>query len=143
MNNNNLYKIEGIIYEKPVRTVVSKKKATEGQTFEFPSIILEVKREFNGRTFTDLPEFELGKGVNIDDFAVKDSIEITFAVGGKRIGDWHKTSLKALYIRHTDIQGDDSLEVGTPKADKETVFVAPNPADMTISGTCPSDSVIH
>ena len=128
MNNNNLYKIEGIIYEKPVRTVVSKKKATEGQTFEFPSIILEVKRVFNDKTYIELPEFELGKGVNIDDFAVKDSIEITFAVGGKRIGDWHKTSLKALYARHTDIQGDDSLDVGSPKTEREDIFVAPDPS---------------
>jgi hypothetical protein len=129
--SNNVNKIEGVIYSRPVRTANGKKGTkNEGKVFEFPSIILEVKREHKGVTYVELPEFELGKGVNIDDFAVKDSVEITFALSGKKIGDWHKTSAKALYIRHLDIEGDDTRDVGRQDEKKrETVFVPPNPTD--------------
>jgi len=128
----NVFKISGVIYAKPVRVVDGKEGTkNEGKTFEFPSIILEVKREYNGKTYTDLPEFELARGVNIDDFAVSDNIEITFAVGGKKVSEtWHKTELRALYIKHNDTQYNDGIEV-TPEAGrgKEDVFVPPNPYD--------------
>jgi hypothetical protein len=130
---NNLYSIKGVIYAKPVRTAEGRKGTkTEGQTFTFPSIILEVKRSYNDKEYIELPEFELGKGLNLEDFAVGDRVEITFALGGKKISDtFHKTVAKALYIKHTDIERDDTRAVGAefvpPK--RESVFVPPNPMD--------------
>jgi hypothetical protein len=130
---NNFYKINGVIYAKPVRKVEGKKGTkTEGQTFEFSSIILEVKRVYKDKTYTELPEFELGKGVNIDDFAIGDKVDVFFSCGGKKISDtFHKTSLKAAYLKHSDIQGNDTQEVGgkTPREinKKEETFVVPNP----------------
>jgi hypothetical protein len=137
VEKNNLYKIEGTIYEKPVRSITATKGKNIGQTFEFPSVILEVKRSYKGTEYTELPQFELGKGVTITDFAIGDLVEITFALSGKKIGDWHKTIAKAIYIRHADIQRDDTQTVGgespsesrmREKAMKET-FVAPDPYD--------------
>ena len=82
---NNFYKITGIVYDKPVRTVVSKKKQTAGQSFDFPSLVLEVKAEFKGKTYSDLIEFEpAGRNVAFDGFEVNDKVEIVFALGGKR-----------------------------------------------------------
>lgn len=127
---NNIYKIQGVIYAKPVRTAEGKKGTkNEGKTFEFPSVILEVRREYKGTQYIELPEFELGKGVGTDEFAIKDSVEITFSCGGKKISDtFHKTTLKALYIRHTDIYGNDSKEVGASFDKKrDDTFVPPSP----------------
>jgi hypothetical protein len=127
MAQNNIHKIEGIIYSRPVRTVPDKKGKNGGVPYEFPSIILEVKRNSKGIEYITLPEFEMGRGVNIQDFAVGDKVEITFALEGKKIGDWHKTTAKAIYIRHTDIQGDDSRDVGRQETSRDTTFVPPAP----------------
>ena len=84
MEKNNFYKITGVVYEKIVRTVVSKKKQTEGQSFDFPSLVLEIKQEFKGKTYSDLVEFEpAGKNVNFDLVNQGDEVEIAFALGGK------------------------------------------------------------
>ena len=138
---NNIYAIEGVLYGKNVRKANGKKGTkNEGTVYEFPSIILEVKRTYKGTEYVELPEFELGKGVNIEDFAIKDNIEITFSTCGKDIsfsGDdgakktLHKTFLRALYIKHTDIQGDDTRDVGgkTPREEnkKEDAFTSSLP----------------
>ena len=129
MDKNNFYKINGVLYAKPIRTANGKVGTkNEGKIFEFPSIILEVRREYKGTEYIELPEFELGKGVNIEDFDIKDRIEITFSLAGKKISDtFHKTSAKALYIRHMDIQGNDTREVGGEfKKKREEVFIPPN-----------------
>jgi hypothetical protein len=141
--SNNVYKVEGIIFGKPVRTADGKKGTkNEGKTFEFPSIILEIRRTHKGTDYSELPEFELGWGVHIDDFAVRDKVEITFALAGKKISDtFHKTSLKALYIKHSDIQGDDTKDVnGEPKWKKESkddIFIPPNPYNDDEDGDLP------
>jgi len=127
---SNLPKATGVIYAKPVRTADGKKGTkNEGKTFEFPSIILEIKEEYGGKTFTDLPEFELGRGLNLEQFEVGDHVEITYKPCGRKISDhWHKTYLRALYIRHTDINGNDGLDVSLPAKEKDT-FEAVNPYD--------------
>jgi hypothetical protein len=128
MANNNLYKIEGVIYSKPVRTAPDKKGKNGGVPYEFPSIILEVKREYREKTYTTLPEFELGRGVNTEDFSVGDKVEITFALEGKKISDtFHKTTPKAIYLRHTEVDYNDSKDVDRQETKRETVFVPPAP----------------
>jgi hypothetical protein len=136
---NNLYPITGTIYSLPVRTVAGKVGTkTEGQTFEFKSIILEVKREYKGKEYIELPEFELGFGVSIDDYAVGDYVQITFSCSGKAISStWHKTLLKAIYIKFADsdssertVGGKSAREIRREeKADKEVFTGAANPLE--------------
>jgi hypothetical protein len=127
---NNIYQIEGVLYGKPVRIVIGKKGVNKDKTFEFHSVILEVRRQYKDKTYSELPEFDLGKGVSLDNFEIGDRVIITFALAGKRISaDFHKTQVKALYIKHADVE--DTTEIGgkTPSeyAKKEEVFVVPNP----------------
>ena len=129
MANNNIYTITGVVYEKPVRVVTSKK---DGKEYEFKSIILEVKRVYKDRSFSELPEFQLGRGVDDEPFAIGDNVEITFSLSGKRVNkDWHKSEIKALYIKHTDRDYNDTKEVGFDPASvrkkEEEVFTPPNP----------------
>ena len=109
--NINFFKTEGVIYAKPSRVVKSKK---DGKEYEFKSVILELKREHKGKTYRELPEFQLGFGVGIEDFAIGDKVFINFSLAGKEISDtFHKTELRALYIGHADLQvGSDMRDVG-------------------------------
>lgn len=136
---NNFYPIQGVIYSKPVRTAEGREGTINaGKTFEFPSIVLEVKRDYKGTTYTELPEFELGRGVNIQDFDKGDRVEILFSLSGKSIKSktgkdpWHKTTAKALYIRHMDIVGNDTRSVGADfksKKKEEAPLEIPSPYD--------------
>lgn len=109
--NTNYFSIEGTIYSKPSRVVTSKK---DGKEYEFKSIILELKREHKGKTYTELPEFHLGYNVSDSGFEVGDYVQVNFSLSGKEISaSFHKTELKALYIRHPDINThDDTMDVG-------------------------------
>jgi hypothetical protein len=109
--NPNFFKIEGTVYAKPSRKITSKK---DGKEYEFKSIILELKREHKGKTYTELPEFQLGYSVDDSGFDIGDSIQVSFSLTGKEISaTFHKTELKALYIKHADIDSvDDTRDVG-------------------------------
>lgn len=127
MNNGNIFKIEGVIYEKPVRKITSKKDDRE---YEFKSLILEVRREYKDTIYTDLPEFQLARNVDDSNFAVGDQVEVSFSLSGKKLKTFHKTEIKALYLKHTDRQYNDTKAVGfDPKTvnKKEEVFIAPDP----------------
>ena len=127
MANENVFKISGVIYEKPLRTVTSKK---DGKDYEFKSIILEVNRQYKDTIYTELPEFQLARNVDDSNFAVGDTVEVSFSLSGKKFKTFHKTEVKALYLRHPDRQYNDTKAVGfDPKiaVKKEDVFVAPNP----------------
>ena len=134
---NNQYEIEGIIYEKNTRVAFGKKKCPvcngsgelaggeckeckgkgkvddTDKRYEFNSLILEVSRQYKDSQWKELPEFDLGKGVGLVDFNVGSKVVITFSLSGKRISpSWHKTSIRAHYIRHADINANDTREVG-------------------------------
>jgi hypothetical protein len=132
---NNLYKMQGVIYAMPVRTAEDKKGKNGGKPWEFPSVILEVKRTYKDKEFVELPEFDLGYGVSLTEYAIGDLVEITFSLSGKKIGNWHKTTAKAIYIRHADISSGGVRSVGgdtweerrqKEKAEKD-IFTPPNP----------------
>lgn len=130
-NKNNIFQIDGVVFDKPSRKVTSKK---DGKEYEFKSIILEVRREYKDKTYTELPEFHLGFGIDDSGFEVGDKVQISFSVGGKKIKDWHKTELKALYIKHPDLNYNDTKDVGYDPIKKEQkelakTFVAPDPAN--------------
>lgn len=141
-DKNNIYSITGVIFAKPVRYAPDKKGKNGGQPYEFPSIILEVKRQHREKEFVELPELELGKGVSLDGFDVGDRVEISFSLSGREVswmgGDgekktMHKTTAKALYIKHLDVQYNDTRDVGAvykPRVvSEDTTFVPPNPLD--------------
>jgi hypothetical protein len=135
----NLYPIIGTIYALPVRTVAGKVGTkNEGKTYEFKSIILEVKRNYKGKDYVELPEYELGFGVSIDDYAVGDYVQITFSCTGKAISEsWHKTVLKAIFIKFADrdskeqtVGGKSAREIRREeKAEKEVFVGAANPLE--------------
>jgi len=132
----NIFNIEGTIFAKPSRKITSKK---DGKDYEFKSIILELKREYKGKTFVDFPEFQLGYGVSDDGFDVGDYVLVTFALTGKNAGSFHKTELKAIYIKHPDLQqGNDTRDVGgNPYPKKDKLPPAPEPVEEEYSDDLP------
>lgn len=128
----NQFKITGTLYSKDTRVIPNKKKPLD-PPWEFRSIKLEIKRTYlkadsNGieqpHTITELPEFHLNNGVGFDDFEVKDLLDVTFSLVGKKISDtWHKTELKAIHMKFADIDG----QPQSPRKPQDRVFVAPEP----------------
>ena len=135
-NNTNFFKIEGTIYGKPSRIVKSKK---DGKEYEFKSIILELKREHKGKTYIELPEFNLGFGVTDDGFDVGDYVQVTFSLSGKEISPtFHKTELKALYIKHPDLDSG-TIDVGGEPYRPPKVSKIPDAPDPLFEDTDDSD----
>jgi hypothetical protein len=127
---NNLYPITGVIYDKPVRKVIAKKGPNAGKEVEIPSIVLEVRGNGNGIDYVELVEFSIGnRSIPLDDFYIKDPVEITFALAGIKGNVGYFTKAKAIYIKHTDIQGNDTrdLRAEKPGKKKEEVFVGAVP----------------
>jgi hypothetical protein len=124
----NFFQIEGTIFGKPSRKITSKK---DGKEYEFKAIILELKREYKGKTYYDFPEFQLGYGVADDGFAVGDYVQISFSLVGKKVNDnFHKTELKAIYIKHPDMNYNDTRDVGGDVyPNKNKIEPAPVPMD--------------
>jgi hypothetical protein len=129
---NNFYPITGVIYDKPIKKVIAKRGENKGKEVEIPSIILEVRGNGNGKEYIELIEFQIGnRSIPMDDFYVKDPVELFFALSGVKGEKGYFTKAKAIYIKHTDIQGNDTRDLRQEnfKKKKEEVFVAPNPAD--------------
>lgn len=132
-DTKNYHTLDGTLYAKNTRQVQGVKDPS--QTYEFKSIVLEVKTtkkvktkedKYIDKTFSELPEFDLGYGVDYDQFDVGDPITVKFAVEGREYKgrDGVKkvmTKLKALFISFSVIDGKPA------KVQKEEVFVAPNP----------------
>lgn len=128
----NYFSIDGTLYAKNKRTVKGVKDAS--QTYEFKSIILEVKTtkkiktkddKYIDKDFSELPEFDLGYGVDYDAYEIGDPITVKFAVEGREYKgkDGEKkimTKLKALFINFSIIDG-------KPAKVKDEVFIAPDP----------------
>ena len=132
MERNNLYPITGIVYEKPIKKVIAKKGPNAGKEVEIPSIVLEVRGNGNGKEYIELVEFSIGnRSLDMEDFCIKDPVEITFALAGIKGTSGYFTKAKAIYIKHTDIQGNDTrdLRAEKPGKKKEEVFVGAVPPD--------------
>jgi hypothetical protein len=122
--NKNYYKVDGVVYAKPVQSGTSKKT---GKPYSIPSIILEIKTRYKDKEYTTLPEFMLSNGVSVEGFEIGDMVTISFALDGKKIGDWHKTSARATYIKFADIDAGGNPHTGKVKADE--VFQPPVPVE--------------
>lgn len=104
-NDKNSFDITGVIYKKSTRLVPNKKKPTEPD-WEFKSMILEVTTYNGERSVKDLPEFQLANNVGFDEFSEGDLVNVRFCITGKSINPtWHKTELKANFIKFADISG--------------------------------------
>ena len=81
----NFNTVEGVIYA--INNTITKKTA-KGD-FYIRSFILELRNEYNGKTFTELPEFWLkqDKVGNIDYFEVGDKVVVGFRITGR---EWKK-----------------------------------------------------
>jgi hypothetical protein len=129
---NNLYDITGVIYEKPVKKVLAKKGPNAGKEVEIPSIVLEVRGNGNGKDYVELVEFSIGnRSLDLEDFYIKDPVKITFALAGIKGTSGYFTKAKAIYIKHTDVNYNDTtdLRAEKPGKKKDDVFVPPNPND--------------
>jgi len=124
----NSFSIKGTLFAKDTRRVPNKKKPTEPD-YEFNSIRLEISTRTGERVWTEIPEFNLGKGVSFEEYSVGDFIEVWFSLAGKKVSDtWWKTSLQANMIRFADLDTDGRRPTSAkPKKEVETVFVPPTP----------------
>jgi hypothetical protein len=132
---NNLYPITGIVYDKPVKKVLAKKGPNAGKEVEIPSIVLEIRGNGNGIDYVELVEFSIGnRSIPLEDFCIKDPVEIVFALAGIKGTKGYFTKAKAIYIKHTDVSYNDTTDLRAEKPGKKEkeVFVGavpPNPSD--------------
>jgi hypothetical protein len=137
MARNNLTDIEGVIYAKPVKKVIPKKGPNKGQEIEIPSLVLEIRGNGNGKDYVDFHEFSIGnRSIPMDDFAVGDRVLITFALGGIKWGEGFINRTKAIYIKHSDVDYNDTtdLRAQKPAKVKEEVFTGAVPGEEDEEG---------
>jgi hypothetical protein len=127
---NNLKDITGVIYAKPIKKVTAKKGPNKGQEVEIPSLVLEIRGNGNGIDYIDFHEFSIGnKSIPMDDFAIGDPVVITYALGGVKWNDGFINRTKAIYIKHADVDYNDTtdLRAQKPTKVKEEVFTGAVP----------------
>jgi len=117
---NNLTDIEGVIFDKPVKKVIGKKGDNKGKEMDIPSLVLEIRGNGNGKEYVELVEFTIGnRSIPLDDFMIGDRVVITYALAGIRWKDGYINKVKAIYIKHADIQGNDTRDLRAQKPAKE------------------------
>lgn len=121
---------EGTLFDKNTRTVQGRKDPS--QTYNFSSFKLEMKSRYNDKEYTEIPEFQCGKGVNIDDFEIGDYISVRFVLKGKKISDtFYKTELSAIYLKHADLSSSkDNKATASVYVPKKTIV-----PDITVPPT--------
>lgn len=126
-DTNKFPEVKGIIHSKPVKKVIGKKGEWKDKELEIPSIVLEVK--YNGSTRTNLTCFNVARGVALGDFEIGDSVLLTFVTESTPWKGDYITKTKAIYIKHADVEYNDTrdLRPQRPVKERETVFVAPDP----------------
>ena len=127
------YKKTGIIFYKGVK----EGKTKQGKDYRIENFVLEIKN--NQDSASNLWEFKMGWGVNLNGFDVKDKVEVLFYIKGRQWEGRYYHDLYATSIRHPDIQGNDSRSLeGEPIwKKKEEVFVSPDPAEDFESDNLP------
>ena len=59
------------------------------------------------------------RSIPLDDFYIKDPVEIVFALAGIKGIKGYFTKAKAIYIKHTDINGNDTRDLRAEKPGKK------------------------
>jgi hypothetical protein len=122
-NDKNFFDINGVLYAKDTRKIPNKKEPDKPD-WEFRSIILEIKTVSGSKTYTELPQFQLGNGVSFDEYSIGDFINVRFAISGKIISPtFHKTELRATFIKFADIQTKEDKKVDSSNQTSDYSFL--------------------
>jgi len=130
--NKNFFKVDGIVYAKPVKEVTSKKS----EKFIIPTVVLEFKsswedKDGNNHDNSDLVEFNVSKNVAsiLDSYSIKDHITIGFRLAGKEFksknGIMYLNKPFCYAINHADLDSNRDTHRGklttTPEPTKNKV----------------------
>lgn len=127
---NNLYPIEGVVFTKLTQEFTYKKGTKKGQQGESRYIVLEIRGNGNGKDYIDFHKFKVvNPSVPLDDFDKGNRVIITFALGGNEWKDGFINETKAVYIRHADIQGDDTRDLRQQTPKKAPEWLPPDPTE--------------
>ena len=127
MAENNYPEVKGIIHSKPIKKVTGKKGATKGQEIEIPSIVIEFT--YKNAQRSQLASFQIARSVPIDEFSVGDTVELTYVIESVPWKEDYITRARAIYIKHADVNYNDTKDLRPQRPKKETVFVTPSPND--------------
>lgn len=130
--NKNFHKVDGVLYDKPVKEGTSKK----GEPYSIPSIVLEIDdswQDKNGKYHegSSLVEFRLSKNVVsfLDSFSTRDAITVEFKLGGRKYKDRYYNEPLCYRISHADLDAKRDSNQGnipaTPKVPKQDVAIPP------------------
>ncbi len=129
---NNLNEIKGVIFAKPTKDFTYKKGPRKGQQGISRFVVLEIRGNGNGKEYIEFHKFKVvNPSVPLDDFDKLDSVVITYALGGSQWKDDFINETKAVYIKHADVNYNDTRDLRPQRPKKEEVFVTPSPNDDT------------
>lgn len=124
---NNYPALRGIIHSLPVKKVIGKKGEYKGKELEISSIILEFT--YKNAHKSQLIAFQIARNISLAGFGVGDTVIITYVVESIEWKDDFITKAKAIYIKHADVDYNDTRDLRPQRPKKEEVFVAPSPND--------------
>lgn len=125
---NNLREIEGVIFAKPTREFTYKKGPKKGEKGESRYIVLEIRGTGNGKDYIDFHKFEVtNPSVSLDDFYIKDPVVITYSLGGFEWQGDVINKTKAVYIKHANINGNDTRDLRAQRPKREESFTGAVP----------------
>ena len=127
--NKNFFKVDGVVYAKPVKSGTSKK----GQPYSIPSLVIELKshwedREGKSHDVSDLIEFRLNKNVSalMGSYEVNDHVTVSYRLAGRKFesakGVSYMNEPLCYGLAFADL---DSEHSHAPKREVEKVFVPP------------------
>lgn len=119
--------LRGIIHSLPIKKVMGKRGENKGKEIEIPSIVLEFT--YRNAQKSQLVAFQIARNISISDFGVGDSVIITYVIESIKWKDDYITRSRAIYMKHADVDYNDTRDLRPQRPKKEEVFVAPSPND--------------
>jgi hypothetical protein len=144
MAENKFNKIDGTIFDKPVKS--GKTKA--GKDYSIPQLVLEMDGSYTDKdgkyiSKTSFACFDLGKTANqiLDSFSVKDLVTVSYVHKGKKFPRKDGTlgfdnAMLATRIEYADLDANHSTHTGKVTVDP---FVKALPNDVPEEGDEPDD----
>ena len=120
MEQNNLKDVKGVVFAKPTKEFTYKKGPNKGQKGISQFIVLEIRGNGNGKDFVEFHKFKIrNPKVSLEDFAIKDPVIITYALGGSEWNGDFINETKAIYIKHADVDYNDTTDLRAQRPAKE------------------------
>lgn len=119
--------LRGIIHSLPIKKVMGKRGENKGKEIEIPSIVLEFT--YKNAQKSQLAAFQIARNISISDFGVGDSVIITYVIESIKWKDDYITRSRVIYMKHADVDYNDTRDLRPQRPKKEEVFVAPSPND--------------